>query len=107
MKHNLNRRGKVIVIAGLNEHNQLVGWLMVSKSKKYIENHFNMVVGDKYQRRGIGRALLSMAKEIYDELYAVVVPANNFKKRDGRIYPSPLNFYRRNGFELTGKKYIE
>jgi ribosomal protein S18 acetylase RimI-like enzyme len=86
---------------------KLTGWLMVSYSEKQNIHHFNMLVHDNFHRRGIGSKMLYMGKELFDELHGVLVPVNTYKRKDGKPYPSPLNFYLKNGFTLTGRKFVE
>ncbi|MCE7735344.1 MAG: GNAT family N-acetyltransferase [Candidatus Heimdallarchaeota archaeon] len=86
---------------------KLLGWLMVSFAENRGLYHFNMVVHREFQRVGIGKQLLIKAKENFDELYGVVVPVNRYKRRDGTQYKTPIEFYKQNGFSLTGKKFVE
>ena len=51
--------------------------------------------------------LLVRAKQHFKELYAVVVPISRYKRRDGTQYRTPIEFYKKNGFALTGKKFVE
>ena len=60
-----------------------------------------------FHKMGIGSTLLDKAKELVDELYGVLVPIDIYERKDGKHYQSPLNFYLKNGFRLTGRKFIE
>ncbi len=100
---NQNEERKIIIATS---DEKLIGWLMVSFADKLGIYHFNMLVHRDFQRTGIGSKLLLNAKEHFNELYGVVVPVNRYKRRDGTQYRSPLEFYLRNGFQLTGKKFI-
>ena len=62
-----------------------------------------MIVNGKYQRQGIGSKMITMAKERFKDLHGWIVMDFSHKRSNGDIYPSPLNFYMKNGFEVTGK----
>ncbi len=62
---------------------------------------FSMAIERKYQRRGIGTALLNYAKQKTNELHGWIIPDDSLKKPDGTPYYSPKKFYLKNGFELT------
>ncbi|MHA2099215.1 MAG: GNAT family N-acetyltransferase [Candidatus Kariarchaeaceae archaeon] len=94
-----------VVIAASGD--KLVGWLLVSFADRLNLYHFNMVVHRDFQRNGIGGKLLGKAKEHFNELYGVVVPVSRYKRRDGTQYHTPIEFYKNNGFSLTGKKFVE
>tara|TARA_B110000503_G_scaffold139880_1_gene229330 strand:+ start:1214 stop:1513 length:300 start_codon:yes stop_codon:yes gene_type:complete len=56
------------------------------------ERQFGIIVHKNYPNRGIGRALLAKAKLTNNQLSAWVVDSNQYKKKDGSRYTSPLNF---------------
>ncbi|MHA2503663.1 MAG: GNAT family N-acetyltransferase [Candidatus Kariarchaeaceae archaeon] len=86
---------------------RLVGWLQLTPIKDTSKHHFNMLVDDKDHGRGIGTRLLTEAKKLEDELRGVMVPIEGYKRRDGLPYRSPVEFYKKNGFVLTGESWIE
>jgi len=105
-KNFLSKNENLKVIIATSE-DKLIGWLMISFAERQGLYHFNMLVHRDFQRKGIGSKLLLNAKQHYNELYGVVVPVNRYKRRDGTQYHSPLEFYKQNGFTLTGKKFVE
>lgn len=105
-KNFLKKSDDLKIITATSEE-KLLGWLMVSFADRLGIYHFNMVVHRDFQRTGIGGKLLINAKLHYKELYGVVVPVNRYKRRDGTQYRSPLDFYLKNGFTTTGKKFVE
>jgi len=48
----------------------------------------------------LGTLLLNNAEQDEAELNGWVIDHNMDKKENGDLYPSPLNFYVRNGFEV-------
>lgn len=104
---NLLHRDNSIKIILATSGEKLLGWLMISFAENRGLYHFNMLVHREFQRAGIGKQMLTKAKENYDELYGVVVPVNRYKRRDGTQYKTPIDFYKKNGFSLTGKKFVE
>lgn len=99
-----NESIKVIIAV---EEDKLIGWLMISFAENQGLYHLNMLVHREFQRIGIGSQLLTHAKVIFNELYGVVVPVSRYKRRDGTQYQTPIDFYKKNGFLPTGKKFIE
>ena len=70
---------------------------------------FNMIVKSGYQRQGVGSRLLILAKEKVKDLHGWVIMDDKHKKINGDYYNSPIKFYKKNGFRLTGitSNYIE
>ena len=104
---NLLKKNENVKVITATLGDKLLGWLMVSFAENRGLYHFNMLVRRDFQRTGIGKQLLIKAKENFDELYGVVVPVNRYKRRDGTQYKTPIDFYKKNGFSLTGKKFTE
>ncbi|MFT6167771.1 MAG: GNAT superfamily N-acetyltransferase [Vicingaceae bacterium] len=69
------------------------------------ERQFAIIVHKNYQNRGFGRALLAKAKLTNNQLSAWVVDSNQYKKKDGSRYSSPLNFYLENGFLIQPDRW--
>ena len=42
---------------------------------------------------------MNKAKELYDNLHEWCTPADGYEREDGSIYPSPITFYQKHGFE--------
>lgn len=104
---NFLKKTEDIKVVTATSDDKLIGWLMVSFADRLGIFHFNMIVRRDFQRTGIGRKLLVRAKLHFSELYGVVVPISRYKRRDGTQYPTPIEFYKKNGFSLTGKKFVE
>jgi GNAT superfamily N-acetyltransferase len=64
------------------------------------ERNFAMIVENNSQGKGLGTKLLQDAKQRNTALNGWVVQGNDYKKSDGSLYPSPIAFYEKNGFEI-------
>ncbi len=67
---------------------------------------FSMVIKREYQRQGIGKKMLDIAKTHTDELRAFCVEHDKYVKEDGSTYFAPLDFYKKNGF-IVGDKTLK
>ncbi|MEM6274398.1 MAG: GNAT family N-acetyltransferase [Myxococcota bacterium] len=69
---------------------------------------FAMILGRAHQRLGIGTELLARAKtETRGVLSGWVVDGNHMARADGTPYPSPVDFYERNGFRRLVDERLE
>ena len=59
-----------------------------------------MIIDSGMQGQKIGTSLLSKAKSEYPELYGWVVDHSKYKRVNGYIYRSPIDFYLKNGFQI-------
>ena len=82
----------------LDENQKIKGWYF--DFYRDDEKWFALILNSKCQRKGWGRKILNLAKEKETELNAWVIDHNKYKKRNGELYKSPLNFYVKNGFEI-------
>jgi GNAT superfamily N-acetyltransferase len=62
--------------------------------------NFGMVLDAKIQGAGFGKKLLTRAKSIQNELQGWAVESTVYKKSDGSLYKSPIDFYRKMEFEI-------
>ena len=58
-----------------------------------------MILDSEIQRKGYGTKLLKRSKEINSELNGWVINSSKFKKANGEMYKSPIEFYQKNGFQ--------
>jgi ribosomal protein S18 acetylase RimI-like enzyme len=85
----------------------LVGILTFSEHIDFPDcTWFSMVIRRDYQRQGIGKKMLNLVKSLSNELRAYAVEHNNYVKKDGTTYLSPLGFYKMNGF-VKGEKILK
>lgn len=64
------------------------------------EQCFAMLLDSSLQGRGWGSKLLNLAKERNSELNGWVIGNNTEPKQNGENYKSPIEFYRKNNFEI-------
>lgn len=58
---------------------------------------FRILLQD-FQGNGYGSTILNRAKVRESELNGWIIDHNNYKKKSGEVYRSPLTFYLKNGF---------
>lgn len=64
------------------------------------ERQFGIIVSKSFQNKGLGKELLDKAKLTNNQLFAWVVDSNEYSKKDGSSYTSPIKFYIDNGFSI-------
>jgi len=79
--------------------NKIIGWTV--KFEREEKNWFVIILDSKYQNRGIGLGLMKSLMLDSTELNGWVIDKDIYLKRDGTIYKSPINFYKKLGFEIT------
>jgi GNAT superfamily N-acetyltransferase len=89
----------------IGEDGDVKGWLtkMIREKKDWIA----LILDKSIQHQGYGSQLLDRVKSESDEINAWVVDHDNYKKADGNIYQSPLNFYIKNGFMVIPEERLE
>lgn len=85
-----------------DSQNKLIGWLSVF-DRVDIKN-FVMLVSEQHQGIGIGRSLVNEMKKREVLVQGYVVKSNDYTKGNGELYLSPIEFYTKSGFILTGEK---
>ncbi len=88
-----------------NKNNYTVGWAVAFDRDN--ERWFAIIVDNKSQGKGYGTQLLNMLKKDNSQLNGWVTDHNDYKKSNGNLYPSPLAFYTKNGFELLANERLE
>ncbi len=84
------------------ESEQICGWGFCF-DRNY-ERWFAIIINRKQQGLGLGAALLNELKKQETELNGWVVIENTSPRTDETPYPLPMNFYLRNGFQITSEK---
>lgn len=88
------------------DYNQSIkGWYFefIRNSEKW----FAIILDSSVQGKGFGTKILNMAKQKQVELNGWVINNDNYTKRNGQIYKSPLSFYLSNGFEELSNEILE
>lgn len=88
----------------LNEGN-IAGWAATFTAGP-VRSFFIMLNG-AYHGKGYGTMLLNELKKEGPKLFAWAIDHNNDVKSDGRPYPSPINFYLKNGFTVNNDLRLE
>lgn len=65
-----------------------------------LEKWFVVLVKDKVQGLGHGTALVNKITAGESKISGWAIENDNFVKTDGKVYKSPLNFYRKTGFTI-------
>ncbi len=89
----------------LDDKETIKGWcfLFNRDGKRW----FAILIDSNCQRKGLGTKLLTLARKSESELNGWVVDHNNDIKSNGDIYPSPLRFYLKHGFNLLDDNRLE
>lgn len=81
-----------------NEAENVKGWLMYFIRDN--ERFFAMLLDASVHGQGLGSQLLDAAKSYNNELVGWVIDHDRLLKQNGDRYRSPVDFYRKNGFEI-------
>ena len=81
----------------INEKQEIKGWYFDFMRDN--EKWFAIILDSKLQGKGLGTRILNMAKEKEIVLCGWVIDHNNYRKKKGEIYKSPIDFYLKNGFK--------
>src|SRR3569833_1592092 len=68
---------------------------------------FFIMLNGAYHGKGYGTTLLNELKKEGPQLFAWAFDHNNDVKPDGRPFPSPINFYIKNGFTVNNDLRLE
>jgi GNAT superfamily N-acetyltransferase len=89
----------------INRGEEVVGWL--ADFDRDDQRWFALIVSRRFQRSGIGRRLIELAKQNNDELNGWVIDEPGHSKADGSAYISPLPFYLRLGFHIEKISFLD
>jgi GNAT superfamily N-acetyltransferase len=81
-----------------DENGSVRGWLIYFVRDS--EQCFAMLLDSSLQGQGWGSKFLNLAKARNSELHGWVIDNDNEPKQNGETYKSPIEFYRKNGFEI-------
>ncbi len=68
---------------------------------------FFIMLNSAYHGKGYGTMLLNELKKHGDQLFGWAIDHNNDRRTDGRLYPSPIDFYKKNGFAVNDELRLE
>ena len=68
---------------------------------------FLTMLNTEMQGIKFGTQFMELAKEGNNELNGWVINTNNYFKSNGEVYPSPIEFYRKNGFKILDNSELK
>ena len=88
-----------------DENGKIIGWYFhfFRDNGKW----FVIILSSDIQGKGVGSVLLKKAKAKETELNGWVTDHNNYEKKNGEVYRSPIGFYKKNGFEVVKEERLE
>ncbi|MCX2477544.1 GNAT family N-acetyltransferase [Pedobacter sp. MC2016-15] len=84
---------------------EILGWAF--KFSRDAETWFAIILDSKIHKQGVGTMLLDILKADENALTGWVVDHDRYLKINGDAYPSPLNFYLKNGFGVNRQLRLE
>jgi GNAT superfamily N-acetyltransferase len=89
----------------IDDAENIAGWAATFTAGP-VRSFFIMLSG-AYHGKGYGTILLNELKKEGPQLFAWAIDHNNDVKPDGTPYPSPINFYLKNGFTVNNDLRLE
>ncbi len=89
----------------VNDDNVIMGWAFTFEREN--EHWFAVIVDSQMQRSGAGTALLNRLKADNRLLNGWVTDHYRYRKSNGAIYLSPMQFYLKSGFEVCSEIRLE
>ncbi len=88
-----------------DEEERIKAWSVIFE--KDGEIRFSIIVNSRYQKQGLGKALIEKLKDEHGVFYGWVIDNDSAQKQDGTFYVSPLKFYQQLGFEVLTNERID
>lgn len=82
----------------VDNHGRIAGWYFDFIREE--QRNFAIILDSEYHGKGFGTKLIDYAKGNQEELNGWVIDHDDYKKRSGGNYISPIEFYLKNGFEV-------
>jgi GNAT superfamily N-acetyltransferase len=92
-------------LLALDDDSNVIGWAFLFERDN--EKWFAIIVATKMQRQGIGTQLLQLLKEKEEVLNGWAADHDRYQTNSGASYPSPVQFYLKNGFIILPDIRIE
>ena len=89
----------------LDEGSAIAGWAATFSAGPV--RSFFIMLNSAYHGKGYGTILLNELKKEGPQLFAWAIDHNNDVRPDGRPYPSPIDFYLKNGFTVNNELRLE
>lgn len=88
-----------------DEREQIKAWSVIFE--KDGEVRFSIIVDSRFQKQGLGKALIEKLKDEHGIFYGWVIDNLTSRKRNNALYLSPLKFYLQMGFEVLTNERID
>lgn len=88
-----------------DDDGRIQGWLLLFERDG--ETWFAILMQRAVQGKGYGRQLMGHAQQAAPGLNGWVIDREIYRKADGSVYPVPLDFYRKLGFEVLEDVRLE
>lgn len=89
----------------VDENKNINGWGFTFLRENEI--WFAVIIKSEVKGKGFGTLLLNELKNVEKELNGWVIDHENDIKLNGENYKSPIEFYKKNGFEILSENRIE
>lgn len=88
-----------------DDQQKLVAWAVYFRKEE--ETRFSIIVDSIYQNNGWGKALMLELMTDLEEFYGWVIDRDGDLKSNGQPYQSPMEFYRKLGFQIREDQRID
>ena len=89
----------------VDEKNKIKGWY--SDFIRENERWFLAILDSEIQGKKYGTQIIELAKEENEKLNGWVINSDSYIKANGEIYKSPVEFYRKNGFNIFDQTHLK
>ena len=89
----------------VDEKGKIKGWY--SDFIRNDEKWFLLILSSENQGQKFGSQIIKMSKKWNEELNGWVINSDNYLKTNGQFYKSPLDFYRKQEFQILENNKLE
>jgi Acetyltransferase (GNAT) domain len=104
-EHYLQKLANANSLLLINSQNMVLGW--ASTFDRDSEKWFVITLNKTAQGQGWGRKMIDILKQNEPVLNGWVVDHNYDEKADGSMYLSPVQFYKKCGFQILSQQRLE
>lgn len=89
----------------LDTNDKIKGWY--SDFIRDEQRWFLAILDSEVQGRKFGTRIMELAKKENEELNGWVINSDQYIKANGEIYRSPIEFYKKNGFQVLDQTHLK